>query len=69
MGTHFKALNWAVLMAPSKILENLLPFRVSHPPCEIDAFIVFTSTAAALHGTGKAEKKIKITRKGLEVLE
>ena len=33
MGAHFKALNKAVLMALSKILENFLPFRVSQPLC------------------------------------
>ena len=33
MGPHFKVLNEAVLMALSKILEILIPFRVSQPPC------------------------------------
>ena len=33
VGAHFKALNEAVLMALSKILEIFSPFRVSQPPC------------------------------------
>ena len=33
MGAHFKALNEAVLMALTKILENCFPFRVSQPLC------------------------------------
>ena len=34
VGAHFKALNEAVLMALTKILENFFPFRVSQPLCE-----------------------------------
>ena len=33
VGTHFKALNEAVLTANSKILDKFFPFRVSQPPC------------------------------------
>ena len=32
-GAHFKALIKAILVAPSRILENFLSFHVSRPRC------------------------------------
>ena len=38
VGAHFKALIKAILVAPSRILENFFSFHVSLPRCERDEF-------------------------------
>ena len=37
VGAHFKALIKAILVTPSRILENFFSFHVSLPRCEKDA--------------------------------
>ena len=47
VGAHFKALIKAILVAPSRILENFFSFHVSLPRC---VFCPFVRSVSRSHG-------------------